>query len=137
MYYDEVNDVFVGRVLRRMGNGRMEVFCTDTREDEVEGKRYVDKTVVAPLRGSMRGRGKKSVWVEPGSLVMVLDTGLGGAMSHEIVGVFNAEQVNKLRKTRPDLNPQLFVKGEGEAVDEGGVVFDASEDEGEVNVDDI
>jgi hypothetical protein len=137
MYYDQVKDVSVGRVNRRMGNGRMEVFCSETKEDEVEGKKYVEKTIIAPLRGSMRGKGRKSVWVEPGSLVLVLETGLGGPMSHEIVGVFSADQVSRLRKIRPDMNPQLFVKGETEGADEGGIVFEASEDEGDVNVDDI
>jgi hypothetical protein len=138
MYYEKMDDVYVGRVNRRMGNGRMEVFCSETREDPEEGMKTVEKTLIAPLRGGMRGKGKKSVWVEPGSLVLVLATGLGGAMSHEIVGVFNAEQIAKLRKVRPDLSPQLFVKGETDGADEGGIIFEASEDDGEeVNVDDI
>lgn len=138
MYYEKMDDVYVGRVNRRMGNGRMEVFCCDTREDEQEGKKTVEKTIIAPLRGGMRGKGKKSVWVEPGSLVLVLETGLGGAMSHEIVAVFNQEQVAKLRKIKPDLSPQLFVKGDTDGADDGGIIFEAgSEDEGEVNVDDI
>jgi hypothetical protein len=138
MYYEKMDDVYVGRVNRRMGNGRMEVFCCDTRDDEHEGKKTVEKTLIAPLRGGMRGKGKKSVWVEPGSLVLVLETGLGGAMSHEIVAVFSQEQVAKLRKIKPELSPQLFIKGDGDGADESGIIFEAgSEDEGEVNVEDI
>lgn len=134
-----VEEVFIGRVLRRMGQGRMEVFYSETVLDAEEGTRKIEKTVIAPIRGGMRGKGKKGVWVDPGCIVMVIETGLAGAMSHEIVAVFTDEQVVKLRKVRPDLNPKLFIKGETEGgEDEGGIVFEKGEEsDGEVDVDDI
>lgn len=134
-----VEEVFIGRVLRRMGQGRMEVFYSETVPDDEEGVKKVEKTVIMPIRGGMRGKGKKGVWVDPGSIVMVIETGLAGAMSHEIVAVFNEDQTAKLRRLRPDLNPKLFIKGETEGGDgENGIVFERDEEsDGSVDVDDI
>lgn len=133
-----VEEVYVGRVLRRMGQGRMEVFYSETVPDAEEGTKKIERTVIMPLRGGLRGKGKKTVWVDPGCVVMVIETGLAGAMSHEIVAVFTEEQVFRLRKVRPDLNPKLFVKGELEGgEDEGGIIFEKGESDDEVDVDDI
>jgi len=127
--------VFVGRVLRRMGCGRMEVFYTYKKFNEFEGDHPEDRTQIMPMCGALRGKGKKNVWVEPGSLVIVVETGLSGT-THEIRAVFSPEQVARLRKVRPDMDERLFVKmEEGETKDEGGVVFE--EDDDDVNVDDI
>ena len=136
MYYDEIKDVHVGRVLRRMGQGRMEVFYSTISQDAHEGKKVVEHNIIMPLRGGLRGKGKKSVWVDPGSIVMLMETGLGGTMTHEIVAVFSDDQVAKLRKVKPDVNPKLFVSEADQANDEGGIVFEA-ESEDEVDVDDI
>jgi len=133
-----VEEVYVGRVLRRMGQGRMEVFYSETVPDEEEGTKKIERTVIMPLRGGLRGKGKKSVWVDPGCIVMVIETGLAGAMSHEIVAVFTEEQIARLRKLRPDLNPKLFMKGDNEEGDDGGIIFERGDDsEGSVDVDDI
>lgn len=130
-----VEGVFIGRVTRRMGQGRMEVFYSETVPDDEEGTKKIERTVIAPIRGGMRGKNKKDVWVDPGCIVMVIETGLAGAMANEIVAVFTDEQVAKLRRLRPDLNPKLFIKGEAEGgADEGGVVFEEGD---EVDVDDI
>ncbi len=136
MYYDEIKDVHVGRVQRRMGQGRMEVFYSQTSQDAHEGKKTIDHNIIMPLRGGLRGKGKKSVWVDPGSIVMVMETGLGGTMTHEIVAVFNEEQVSRLKKIRPNMDPRLFVAAADNPEDEGGIVFERDEEE-EVDVDDI
>ena len=136
-YRDKSNTdgVFVGRVLRRMGCGRMEVFYVYKKYNEFEGDHKEDKTQILPMCGALRGKGKKNVWVEPGSLVIVAETGLSGT-THEIRAVFSPEQVARLRKVRPDLDERLFIKvEEGETKDEGGVVFE--DDDEDVNVDDI
>jgi hypothetical protein len=87
----------------------------------------------APLRGGMRGKGKKSVWVDIGSLVLVAATELGGK-THEIFAVMTPEQVTRLRKIKPDADPRLFLKdGSAEEAVTEEILF---EDE-EVNVDDI
>jgi hypothetical protein len=87
----------------------------------------------APLRGGMRGKGKKSVWVDIGSLVLVAATELGGK-THEIFAVMTPEQVARLRKIKPDADARLFLKdGSAEEAVTEEILF---EDE-EVNVDDI
>ncbi len=137
-YRDGVNTdgVFVGRVMRRMGTGRMEVFYTYTDYSEDEGKHKVEKTQIMPMRGGLRGKGKKDVWIDPGCLVVIAETGLAG-MTHEIVAVFSGAQIARLRKVKSDLDQRLFVQeGGADADDDGGIII-AEEEEDDVNVDDI
>jgi hypothetical protein len=136
-YRDKSNTdgVFVGRVLRRMGCGRMEVFYSYKKFNEFEGEHAEDRTQIMPMCGALRGKGKKNVWIEPGSLVIVAETGLSGT-THEIRAVFSDAHVARLRKVKPDLDERLFVKmEEGETKDEGGVVFE--KDDEDVDIDDI
>jgi hypothetical protein len=119
--------VVIGKVVRRLGCGRMEIAHFN---DQGEG--YM---LQAPLRGGMRGKGKKSVWVDIGSLVIVAETELGGK-THEIVAVMTPEQVARYRKIKPNADARLFLKdasAEADAKEE--IVFE--EDEAEVNVDAI
>jgi hypothetical protein len=111
----------------------MEVMYFEEIED---GTRVIQQIV--PMRGGLKGRAKKTVWVDIDSLVMIAETGLAGT-SHEIVAVFLPEQVARLRKMKPDLDERLFLKSGGEsAVAEGGFEFeDTKEDSAEVNVDNI
>lgn len=94
--------VFVGRVLKRMGNGRMDVLYFDP-----PGM----KQKIIPLRGGLTGKGKKDVWVDTDSIVMIHETGLANA-SHEIVAVFSDAQVRYLKKVRPDMDGRLFMKSD-------------------------
>jgi len=128
-----LSDIHIARVTKRMGNGRMEVMYFEEIED---GTRVIQQIV--PMRGGLKGRAKKTVWVDIDSLVMIAETGLAGT-SHEIVAVFLPEQVARLRKMKPDLDERLFLKSGGEsAVAEGGFEFeDTKEDSAEVNVDNI
>lgn len=135
-YTDKANTdgVHVGRVTKRMGSGRMEVFYHMTREDGSK----LEVTQIVPMRGGLRGKGKKSVWVDTGALVMIVETGLGNT-THEIVAVFSQLQVARYRRLLPDADPRLFLKGPGDPTDEdgGGISFDAEDDDAEVNVDAI
>ncbi len=81
--------VFVSRVTKKLGDGRMEVSYMDK-------ERLV--TVPAPIKGSMRGRGKSQAYVDNGSIVLVSNTGLVGAMSHEIIGVVTPAQLVQMKK---------------------------------------
>lgn len=125
--------VFVGRVMRRLGSGFMEIFYT--RNVTIENKMRSEDTLVrAPLKGGMRGRGKKDVWVDVGSVVVLADTGLGGT-PWKIVGVLSDTQIARYRTVCPHADPRLFIKASPEEVTaEGGIEF--AEDE-EVDVDDI
>lgn len=146
---ETVEDVYVGRVIRRMGCGRMEVFyikeVEDTNDEErlafeaptKKKIRHVDVQQIIPMRGGLRGKAKKTVWVDIDSLVMIAETGLAGA-THEIIAVFSPEQVATYRKIKPDADERLFRKGgaEAAAADQDAIVFDTTAGE-EVDVDDI
>lgn len=129
---EDTEGVYVGRVLRRMGSGRMEVmyFKPDV---ELGGMQAV--TQIMPMRGGLRGKGKHTVWVDLDAVVMVAETGLGGT-THEIVAVFSAEQVARYRKLVPTADERLFLKQGQQEEDKGGIIFEAEEQE-EVNIDDI
>ena len=119
--------VLIGKVVRRLGCGRMELaHFSDAGEVTM---------MQAPLRGGMRGKAKKTVWVDIGSLVIVADTELGGK-THEIIAVLTPEQVARYRKIKPGADPRLFLKdatAEEEKTD--GIIFE--EDAEDVNVDAI
>jgi hypothetical protein len=126
---EKTEGVYVGRILKRMGSGRMEVFYfnTDARPTQQ----------IIPMRGGLRGKGKKSVWIDIDSLVMIADTGLAGT-THEIVSVFTEEQVRRYRKMVPDADPRLFMKSSTDVTESKEDGFEFSEDaEVEVDVDAI
>lgn len=150
---EKTDGVYVGRIIRRMGQGRMEVFYIKDVIEKVDEEALAMDIVTAkkapkirkeavqqiiPMRGGLRGKAKKTVWVDIDSLVMLAETGLSGT-THEIVAVFSAEQVARYRKLKPDADERLFLKGGAEAsvADQDGIIFEKDDDEGEVDVDDI
>lgn len=131
---EEVEGVHVARVMRRLGSGMME--CFFVTEEEVEHKkRMVDKLVHAPLRGGLRGRGKKDVWIDVGSVVLLANTGLGGT-PWKIMSVFNDRQIARFQEVSPNTDKRVFARATPEETSaEGGIEFVAEDDE--VDVDDI
>lgn len=96
----DIAGVHFGRVMKKLGEGRMEVIFID--EDRLE-------TVRAPMKGSIRGRGKKDAWVDVGTYVILNETGLVGSMSHEIVMPLTPQQLAQLRKEGA-IDERLFEK---------------------------
>jgi hypothetical protein len=84
----------LGRVTKRMGNSRMEVFA--------QGADKKVHTLNVPLRGGMTGRARKSMWVDVDKLVIIAETGLSGA-SHEIVAVLEPAHVVAIRDFELDV----------------------------------
>jgi hypothetical protein len=137
----DTKGVYVGRVLRRMGSGRMEVlYMVKKSADKFEKEREEAVQQIMPMRGGLRGKAKKTVWVDIDSLVMIAETGLAGT-THEIIAVFSSDQVAKFRNLFPDADERLFLKnGLTEAEDGGGgagIVFEEEEEDGEFDVDNI
>jgi hypothetical protein len=127
---ESTKGVYVGRVLKRMGSGRMQVFYTGPNGGVEQ---------IMPMRGGLRGKGKKSVWVDIDSIVMICETGLAGT-THEIVAVFTESQIAGYKKFVPDANPKLFFKTTATTSDsKDDDLFEASgeEDDDEVDVDGI
>lgn len=97
----DVQDVYIGRVIKKLGNGRVEVFFVkkekeqtfDHEGNDVEKETSVPYQKQAIIKGSFRGRGKHSVWIETGSIVVVGDTGVGIL---EIVGKIEKDQLDNI-----------------------------------------
>jgi hypothetical protein len=87
-----VEHVHIARVLRRLGDGRMEVFFTE----KVKGNDSKGRVAQAVIRGSFRGRGKHSVWIDFGSIVAIAETGVAGPSALEIVAVLTADQMRDI-----------------------------------------
>lgn len=124
----DTSGVYVGRVLKRMGSGRMEVFYVDSSKNPPAGTEQI-----MPMRGGLRGKGKKSVWVDIDSLVMIAETGLSGT-THEIVAVFTEKHVALYKKLMPEADPRIFLKTRT-ATDAGeDDMFDKSSDDDDVDI---
>jgi hypothetical protein len=146
---ENTEGVHIARVTKRMGCGRMEVFYLEEVTDEKkkdnwmtgEGGKVEQRVVqrIVPMRGGLRGKGKKTVWIDLDSLVMIAETGLAGT-THEIVAVFSPEHVARLRRLKPDMDARYFLKGTEEITSkqDGGFEFeDHRDDDEEVDVDNI
>ena len=97
-----VDDIYIGRVIRRLGDGRMEVFYAKKVGNDMRGT--VSQAVI---RGSFRGRGKHSVWIDVGSFVAIADTGVQGSSALEIVCVMTYDQMRDVAK-QIDLDPRIM-----------------------------
>ena len=119
-----VSDVYVSRILKKMGNGRVEAFYVDS-----DNKPH---TVQAVIRGSFRGKAKRSVWIEDNAIVMIADSGIGGSAEYEVVAVLSADQLRDLRKEM-DIDPRVIafevvdtqLLMSDKPLDEGGFEFEA------------
>lgn len=117
--------VHVGRIIAKLGDGRFNVFYLD----------QYDTPVIRPIvvRGTFTGRGKRSCYLDVGSVVLVSETGLAGGMSHTILAQFNDTQLSKLSRIRK-LDERLTAKNVtdekelGSKLDAaGGFYFDAGD----------
>jgi hypothetical protein len=119
----------------------MEVlYMVKKKADKFEKEREEAVQQIMPMRGGLRGKAKKTVWVDIDSLVMIAETGLAGT-THEIIAVFSPEQVAKFRTLFPNADERLFMKNgvtEDDGTGGGGIVFEEEEEEdGELDVDNI
>ena len=98
-------DVHIGRVTKKFGNGRVEVV-------------YIlnDEIIIsqANIRGSFRGKGKHSVWIDIGSIVALNDTGIGYV---EINAVLTKDQARDL-----EVDPRIIDMDGKEIKDENAFV---------------
>ena len=94
----KVDEIHIARVIRTMGNGRVEIFYV---QDE---RGIIGQSVI---RGSFRGKAKRAVWIEKGSIVAVADVGIGGSAALEIVAVFEADQIQEIRSVM-EIDPRIF-----------------------------
>ena len=137
-----VSDVFIGRVIRRLGDGRMEVFYTEKVKNENKGR-----VAQAKIPGRFSGKGKHSVWIDVGTFVAIASTGVSGSAAFEIVAVFSADQMRDISREF-DLDSRItsvdntdaanLVANKGVTSKDLGFEFDNIEEEDEeVDVDNI
>lgn len=138
-----VADVHIARIIRKMGNGRMEVFYVDNAKNNSKGA-----VTQAKIPGKFSGRGKHSVWIDVGTFVAVADSGISGSAEFEIVAVFSPDQMRDISKEF-NVDPrilavditdatQLTSKNMQKAELTNGYEFDAvAEDEEDVDIDEI
>ncbi len=99
----QVDDVYLGRVTRKLGNGRVEVFYVakesektfDRDGNDIVKDSYKSYEKQALIKGSFRGKGKHSVWIDVGNAVVVADAGLGQL---SIMAVLTRDQLQDIAK---------------------------------------
>ena len=126
-----VDSIHVARVTRTMGNGRVEVYFITKNPETSEIRGNLEQAII---RGSFRGRSRRDVWIDMGTIVAVADSGLKGSAALEIMAVFSAEQVREMRKDS-GVDPRTFITacvetGRVEATlpPEDGFEFDETEE---------
>lgn len=90
---DKVEHVHIGRVLRRLGDGRMEVFYVEMTKNKSGSMESRGKMTQAKIPGRFSGRGKHSVWIDVGTFVAIVNTGVSGPAAFEIAAVFTPDQM--------------------------------------------
>jgi len=130
---NHVEDVYLGRVTRKLGNGRVEVFYVakekektfDNEGNEVVKEVYKSYEKQATIKGSFRGKGKRSVWIDVGTAVAVADAGLGHLM---IMAVLTRDQLQDIAKTS-FVDERILKEGSDGNEQEGdAIVFDEKAD---------
>jgi len=123
---DVSEGIYVGRVLRKLGSGRLEVFYTKKEKGRIK-----EVTENMPLDVSLK-RSLYAVPIEMDVVVLLTETGLGGR-EREIIGAFNPEQIQKYKEICPDADHRIFLKsGEQEEDSGAGIMFDRSDEPEEV-----
>lgn len=137
-----VDDVYLGRVTRKLGNGRVEVFYVaremektfDSEGNDVEKLVYKPYEKQATIKGSFRGKGKHSVWIDVGTAVAVADAGLGQLM---IMAVLTRDQIQEIAKT--SYVDERVLNGISDSAEKAGdgIEFDENADLSDGDIDNI
>ena len=137
------DNIYVGRVDRKLGNGRVEVRYAIKKRDIIQDKdgtvledkdSYQLQTGQAIIRGTFRGRSKRAVWIEVNSPVLIEDSGLG---IMEIKALLTRDQLKDLAK-EIYIHPTILSE-QGGSADEGDVIEFAedADDDGKLSDKDI
>lgn len=140
----KIQDVHIGRVIRKLGNGRVEVFyvAKETEKtfnkngEEVQREVYNSYEKQASIKGSFRGKGKHSVWIDVGTAVAISNNGLD---MYEICAVITRDQLKEIAKEIHVDERVLVGVQDGEIQEENAIEFDndADDENLEVNIEDI
>ena len=136
-----VDDVHIGRVIRTLGDKRIEVFYTETVKDDQKGR-----VVQAKIPGKFSGKAKHSVFITVGTFVAIANTGVTGSAEFEIAAVFSPDQMRDISK-EIKLDPRVLaidntdshqlVSMKMTSRDEVGYDFEKNVVDEELEIDDI
>lgn len=89
-----VTDIYIARVSKKLGNGRLETEYY-TRNEVTNDLTH--HTAHAVIPGRFRGKGKHSVWIDVGSVVALGDAGVGADLV--IMAVLTRQQLKEISKS--------------------------------------
>lgn len=126
-------NIYIGRVSRKLGNGRLEVSYSVQKREEIkdnDGTVLEDKVECilqqgqVKIPGKFRGRSKRSVWIDINSIVIIEDSGLG---IMEIKALLTRDQLKDLSKEM-SIHPQILADQLGGAEQEElGIEFETEQ----------
>jgi hypothetical protein len=105
---------YIAKVIRKLGNGQVLIFFVDETDKPIETR--------AIIRGSFRGRGKRDVWIDIGSIVVVEEN----INVYEIIALLTREQIKNLAEN-------VFIDDRIYSDDPVDDLFDVDEEETDEN----
>ena len=97
------SDIHVGRVLKVLGNGRLQAFFV-ARDDKNIARPY---SAQAMIRGTFRGKAKRSVWIEENTFVIISDSQIEGPGRYSVIGVITRDDMKQIRGLI-DIDPRVL-----------------------------
>lgn len=117
--FEALKYMMVGRIVKRLGNGRMEVFCQD------------GKTRQSVIRGLLRRKGQVPIDVD--CLVVISlrsdDRDNNDMTGSDIIGLLGSKHLRILQGLNSDKISKSLIAGSSAVDEDGGYVFDYGEAE--------
>jgi hypothetical protein len=130
---DPGDAVYVARAIKSLGNARIEIVYS----------KHKDRALISQVKipGKFTGRAKKAVSVEPGTYLLVADTGLVGSLSLEMLAIITPSQmieIKDLMVVHPNILSVVTDTEElvGNTANEQGFEFEKQDDD-EIDIDNI
>ena len=101
------NDVHVARVLKMMGNGRLQAFFVAPKDVDDEESVPRPYTIQAMIRGTFRGTAKRSIWIEENTFVIISDSKIEGPVRYSVIGVISRDEMKQIRGLI-DIDPRVL-----------------------------
>ncbi len=139
---DIPQDVYIARVIKKFGNGRVQVVYSISKDTE----NSVIQITQAVIRGSFRGKSKRSVWIDDGTIVLIANTGVSGSSEFEIIAIVENDHIREIRKciqvderifAKEITDPEILMARKFTESQLGGFVFESIPEEKELDESDI
>jgi hypothetical protein len=123
----------------------MEVFYIEMMKNKNGSLESHSKVTQAKIPGRFSGRGKHSVWIDVGTFVAIVNTGVNGPAAFEIAAVFTPEQMRDVANefqidarilAVDNVDSSQLISNKGLASNDLGFEFEGTVDE-DVDIDNI